>query len=250
MSSVKLSVVIISFNEERNIAQCIESVSDIADEVLLVDSHSRDRTVEVAKELGATVLFHDFEGHVEQKNYALSQAKYDYVLSLDADEEVSIEMAREIAAIKHDWKSTAYSFNRLNKFCGRWIKHGLWYPDRKLRLWDRRQGRWGGENPHDKVIMNEGSTITAVKADILHYTVHTIDDYIDQINKFSTIQAQNLTDKGFRPSFFHIVLKPIYKFMVAYFIRLGFLDGWRGYLIARGAALGVYLRYVKVRRKG
>ncbi|NND35383.1 MAG: glycosyltransferase family 2 protein [Saprospiraceae bacterium] len=243
-----MSVVIITYNEEQNIGRCIESVGDIADDILVVDSHSRDRTLEVAEEMGATVMTHEFIGHVEQKNYALAQAKYDHVLSLDADEALSLELISAISKIKSNWNADAFKFNRLNHFCGKWIKHGLWYPDRKIRLWDRRKGQWGGTNPHDKVIMQKGAKVKFVRADILHYTVREIDEYIGQINKFSAIQAAQLTAQGFKPTFFHLYVKPLYKFWLAYFLRLGFLDGWRGYLIARGQAWGIYLRYAKIRK--
>ena len=249
MTTVKLSVVIITYNEEQNIGSCIESVSDVADEVLVVDSHSKDRTVEVAEEMGARVLTHEFEGHIEQKNFGLDQAKYDHVLSLDADEALSLELIGEISKKKLNWDADAYKFNRLNHFCGRWIKHGLWYPDRKIRLWNRKKGRWGGANPHDRVMMQVGAKVKFVSADILHYTVREIDEYIGQINKFSAIQAAQLSARNFKPNFFHLYLKPLYKFWVAYLFRLGFLDGWRGYMIAKGQAWGVYLRYAKVRKR-
>lgn len=248
MSQLRLSVVIITFNEERNIARCIESVGEVADEILVIDSHSTDRTVEIAKSLGAEVIPHDFYGHIEQKNFALDQATYDHILSLDADEALSIELAQTISKIKHNWNADAYRFNRLNHFCGRWIKHGLWYPDRKVRLWNRRKGRWGGRNPHDKVIMQKDSVIQSGTGEILHYTVDTIEQYFDQINKFSSIQAKQLKGEGLNPNLYHLNIKPVYKFLLSYVFRAGFLDGWRGYVIAKGQALGVYLRYAKIRK--
>ncbi|MBK8501621.1 MAG: glycosyltransferase family 2 protein [Saprospiraceae bacterium] len=249
MAPVKISAVIITFNEEENIARCLESLEDIADEILVVDSFSKDRTIEIAEALGARVLHHDFAGHIEQKNFALMQAKYDHVLSLDADEALSIELVKSIAKVKINWKTDAYRFNRLNSFCGRWIKHGLWYPDRKVRLWNRKIGQWGGRNPHDRVIVTPGTKIEDLPGEILHYTVQSIDQYIGQVNKFSSIQAKQLREEGFRPNYLHFLIKPAYKFFLAYFIRLGFLDGWRGFLIAKGQALGVYLRYVKIRQE-
>lgn len=249
MPTVKISAVIIAFNEEKNIGRCIESLDEIAEEILVVDSYSRDRTVEIAMALGARVISNEFKGHIEQKNFALDQAIYDHVLSLDADEALSIELVRSIRSVKENWKADAYRFNRLNNFCGRWIKHGLWYPDRKIRLWDRKVGRWGGRNPHDKVIMDKACDVKTIKGDLLHYTVSGIDQYFDQVNKFSSIQAAQLSREGFKPNFFHLLLKPLYKFLLAYFLRLGFLDGWRGYMIAKGQALGVYLRYAKIRQR-
>lgn len=247
MAVVKISAVIITFNEEKNISRCIESLNDVADEVVVVDSYSKDRTVEISESLGVRVVRHHFTGHIEQKNFALELAIYNHVISLDADEALSIELIKEIVRIKNNWAADGYRFNRLNNFCGRWIKHGLWYPDRKIRLWDRTRGQWGGRNPHDQVIMQPGSLVKYIEGDLLHYTVDQIDEYIDQVNKFSSIQAAQLTAERFNPNFFHFFLKPVFKFFTGYIIRLGFLDGWRGYLIARGQALGVYLRYAKIR---
>lgn len=246
--SVKISAVIITYNEERHIGRCIESLSDIADEVIVVDSHSRDRTVAIAEALGARVVVHDFAGYSEQKNYAMELAAYDHIISLDADEALSIELSQEIAEVKNHWAADAYRFNRLNRFCGRWIKHGLWYPDRKIRLWNRQKGRWGGRNLHEKMILQPGSSVRFLRGDLLHYTVERIDEYFNQVNKYSSIQAAQFSEEGFRPNFFHLILKPVYKFLVGYVFRLGFLDGWRGYMIALGQALGVYLRYAKIRQ--
>ena len=203
----------------------------------------------IAESLGARVIAHDFHGHIEQKNYALGQAKYDRVLSLDADESLSIELSAAIVQIKLAWNADAYRFNRLNNFCGKWIRHGLWYPDRKIRLWDRRKGTWGGRNPHDKVLIEKTANVKNIAGDILHYTVDSVEQYIGQVNKFSSIQAGQLKDEGFKPNLFHLWIKPFYKFILSYFIRLGFLDGWRGYLIAKGQALGVYLRYAKIHQE-
>lgn len=142
-AAVKISTVIITYNEEKHIARCLASVEEVSDEILIIDSHSSDRTVEIAKEFGAKVILHEFEGHIQQKNFAMGEAQYDYVLSLDADEMLSIELIRSIVAVKSNVQADAYQFNRLNNFCGKWIKHGLWYPDRKIRLWDRTKGKWG-----------------------------------------------------------------------------------------------------------
>ncbi len=246
-NAVKISAIIITYNEEKNIARCLESLEEVADEILVVDSHSTDRTLEIVRSFGAKILLHDFDGHIEQKNVALDHATYDYVISLDADELLSIELIRSIAQVKLDFRADAYIFNRLNNFCGKWIKHGLWYPDRKVRLWDRRSGRWGGNNPHDKVMLHPGAVVHRLPGDLLHYTVNHVGEYIGQINKFSSIQANVLMGKNVHPNFFQIYLKPCYKFLLGYLFRLGLLDGWRGFCIAAGQAWGIYLRYVKIR---
>ena len=238
---------VITFNEEKHLARCLASVEEISDEIIVVDSHSTDRTVEIAKEMGAKTILHEFSGHIQQKNFAVSQAQHDYILSLDADEMLSIELIRAVAVVKTNLKADAYQFNRLNNFCGKWIRHGLWYPDRKVRLWDRRKGAWGGENPHDKVVMEPGAVVQKLEGDLLHYTVSHVGEFIGQINTFSSIQAEMLQAKEIQPTFFHRYLKPTYKFVLAYFFKLGFLDGWRGFCIAAGQAWGIYLRYIKMK---
>jgi glycosyltransferase involved in cell wall biosynthesis len=144
---IKLSVVIITFNEEKNIERCLRSVADIAEEILVVDSFSVDRTEEICRKYGVKFVNHSFEGHIEQKNWALEQTRFNHVLSLDADEVVSEALKRSIQYIRENWKDDGYSFNRLTNYCGQWINHCGWYPDKKLRLFDKTKGRWGGVNP-------------------------------------------------------------------------------------------------------
>src|SRR6187551_311049 len=133
---IQLSVVIITFNEERNIARCLDSVREIADDVVVVDSFSTDKTEAICREKGARFVQHKFEGHIEQKNYAVTQAKFPYILSLDADEAPDEKLIASIKKVKADWIADGYSMNRLTNYCGKWIHHCGWYPDVKLRLWD------------------------------------------------------------------------------------------------------------------
>ncbi len=244
---MKISATIITYNEEKQIGACIDSLHGVADEIVVVDSYSTDRTTDIVESKGARVIKNKFSGHIEQKNFALDQLKYDCVLSLDADEVLSPELIKTIKTIKENWNADAYMVNRKNFFCGKWISHGLWYPDRKIRLWNRKKGCWGGKNPHDKVVMEPGCRVKKIEGDLLHYTVSEVGEYLAQVDKFSTIQAEQLKAEGMSPHFFHLRIKPLYKFLLAYVIRLGFLDGWRGYVIARGQALGIYWRYRKVR---
>jgi glycosyltransferase involved in cell wall biosynthesis len=150
LPEVRISCVIITLNEERNLARCIGSLQGVADDVVVVDSFSSDGTERIAKEHGARFVQHKFEGHIEQKNWAITQAQHSWVLSLDADEALSEELRNSITAAKQRDDADGYTMNRLTNYCGRWIRHGGWYPDRKLRLWDRRKGRWTGVNPHDR----------------------------------------------------------------------------------------------------
>jgi len=221
----KLSVVIITRNEEKNIGRCIDSVKDLADDIVVIDSFSTDRTEEICKSKGARFIQHDFIGHIEQKNYAVMLTEYPNVLSLDADEALDDTLKKSIAEVKENWKEDGYEMNRLTNYCGTWIKHCGWYPDRKLRLFDRSKGKWGGMNPHDRFEMQAGSTIGRLKGDILHYSYYTIEDHYKQIEYFTTINSKASFDKGKHAPVWKLYLAPAVKFIKDYFIRLGFLDG-------------------------
>ncbi|MTI29248.1 glycosyltransferase family 2 protein, partial [Cytophagales bacterium RKSG123] len=149
----KISAVIITYNEEKNIQRCLESLKGVVDEIVVVDSLSTDNTKKICEKFDVHFIENPFEGHIEQKNYAMGCARNDYVLSLDADEALSPKLKESILKVKENWTADFYSFNRLNNYCGQWIRHSGWYPDKKIRLWDRRKGKWGGKNPHDNVVM-------------------------------------------------------------------------------------------------
>ena len=244
----KLSVVIITFNEERNIGRCIGSVREVADEIVVVDSFSTDRTREICEKSGVKFIEHAFEGHIQQKNFAITQAKYPYQLSLDADEALSEELKAEILKIKVDWKSDGYRMNRLTNYCGKWIHHCGWYPDTKLRLYDSTKGAWGGVNPHDKFEMNPGSKVGFLKGDILHYSYYTVEEHIRQADKFSTIAAKELVSLGKTVTCFQIIVNPVAKFIRNYILRIGFLDGYFGFIICRIAADETFQKYSKARQ--
>ncbi|MEX2335953.1 MAG: glycosyltransferase family 2 protein [Fulvivirga sp.] len=243
--SIKISGVIITYNEERHIKQCITSMLEIVDEIVVVDSFSTDQTVEICKGLGAKVIQHPFEGHIQQKNFAMHQASFDHVLSLDADERVSSEMVASIKAVRENWQADGYVFSRFNNYCGTWLKHS-WYPDKKLRLWDRRIGKWGGTNPHDKVVMNNGVEVRKLKGDILHYAYENLEEHYEQIKKFAVIAANAKFEQGKRVNFgIHVLLNPWYKFFRKYVLRLGFLDGYYGFIFS---GLTAYLNFMKYLR--
>ncbi len=244
---LKLSVVIITRNEEKNIGRCLDSVIDIADDIVVVDSFSTDRTEEICKSNGARFFQHAFEGHIEQKNYAVTLTEYQNVLSLDADEALGDVLKKSIVAVKENWQYDGYEMNRLANYCGTWIKHCGWYPDTKLRMFDKRKGKWGGTNPHDRFEMYQGSKIGKLKGDILHYSYYTIDDHYKQIEYFTTINAKASFDKGKRAPVWKLFIAPVIKFIKDYFIRLGFLDGQAGWQICRLSAWATYLKYKKLR---
>lgn len=244
---IQLSVVIITFNEEKNIARCIDSVQKIADEILVVDSFSTDHTKAICLEKGVRFVEHKFEGHIEQKNWAMLQAKNDYILSLDADEALTTELLNALINVKENWSLDGYSFNRLTNFCGKWIKHCGWYPDQKLRLWNRKKGSWGGMNPHDKVIMNKNTPTKHLPFDLLHYSFNTIEEHLKQIDYFTDISSKAAFQKGKKSSHFKIFYKSTFKFFRDYFLKLGFLDGYYGYIVCKNSAHAKRLKYSKLK---
>ncbi len=246
---IALSVVIITLNEEKNIERCIRSVQSVADEIVVVDSLSADDTVAIARRLGAKIVLQRFLGHLEQKNFATEQAKYDWVLSIDADEELSAELAEEIKKIKSNPTAQAYHFNRLNNYCGHWIKHGGWYPDRKIRLYNRKAGTWKGENPHDRWTLHDNNERPSLlKGDLLHYSYSSISDHLKKIEKYSDIAARQKVNKGEDCSILKIWLGPKWKFVKDYIIRLGFLDGYWGYIVCKLSSMENLAKYAKTRQ--
>lgn len=243
---IKLSVVIITFNEDRNIARCLKSIISVADEIVVVDSFSTDRTQEICNSFGVKFIQNSFSGYIAQKNFALSQCQSNYVLSLDADEALDEILIKQIKLIKDSWHADAYSFNRLTSHCGKFIYHCGWYPDVKIRLWDRRLGKWGGEDPHDKVILSDNAHKIHTIGTIIHHSYYTLEEHVLQSNKFSTIAAQEKFSKGITTNLFKIWIYPKFRFFKDFFLRLGFLDGFHGYLVCRINAHEVFLKYSKL----
>ena len=248
MPTVPLSVVIITLNEEVNIARCLQALGNVADEVLVVDSFSTDNTLAICQAHGARVVQNAFAGYVEQKNFATDQAQHDYVLQLDADEVLTEELRQSIVAAKQNWQHAAYSLARLTNYCGSWVRHGGWYPDRKLRLYDRRRGRWEGLLIHEHFEVQPGHSTGHLAGDALHYSYTSIAQHVSQLNKFTSITAQELALRGrTRVTYFHLLFKPLWKFVHGYVFRLGFLDGFAGLSIAGISAWGVFLRFAKLK---
>ena len=243
----QLSVVIITFNEEKNIGRCLDSIQSIADDIVVVDSFSSDKTEEIARSKGARIISHKFDGHIDQKNWAITQAKYPHVLSLDADEVLDEKLKKSILEIKNNWQHDGYYMNRLTNYCGKWIYHCGWYPDKKLRLWDSRKGKWGGTNPHDKYDMLDGDKNTGcLKGDILHYSYYSIEQHIQQTEKFTTLSANALLAQNKRSNWVKRYISPSFKFIQSYFFQLGILDGYYGFVICKLSAHSTYLKYCKL----
>ncbi len=241
----ELSVVIITYNEEENIGRCIDSVAKIANDIVVVDSFSTDRTKEIALSKGARFVEHVFEGHIQQKNWAITQAKYPFILSLDADEELSPTLARSVRAVKESGTREGYTVNRLNYFCGKPIKTCGWYPDRKLRLWNSQKGKWEGTNPHDRFVMHDKQKIKTLKGDLLHYTYPSKEAFMMQIEKFSSISANHLKHKNSLLLYFKLVFSPPLKFVKTYLIRGGFKEGLLGIYICFHQSREVAFKYKK-----
>lgn len=243
-----LSVVIITFNEAANIGRCLVALGDVADEVLVVDSFSTDSTVEICQQHGARVVQNAFAGYVEQKNFATAQARHDHILQLDADEVLTDELRASIHAAKADWQHAAYSLSRLTNYCGHWVRHGGWYPDRKPRLYDRRRGSWAGLLLHERYEVDAGQTTGLLAGNLLHYSYHSVAQHVAQLNRFTSIAAQERALRGHtRVTLFHLLIKPWWKFTHGYVVRLGFLDGFAGLCIAAISAGGVFLKFAKLK---
>ncbi|MBL6964440.1 MAG: glycosyltransferase family 2 protein [Bacteroidetes bacterium] len=245
---IKLSVVIITRNEERNIERCLQSVQDISDETVVVDSFSSDRTEEICSGYAVKFFKNEFKGHIEQKNYALSQAKYNHVLALDADESLSTKLIENLQKVKSNFSYDGYYLNRLTNYCGKWIRHSGWYPDRKLRLFDKSKGRWTGENPHDRFELFQDYKSSRLGGDLLHYSFYNIDQHLDTIKKFTTIAAEAKFRKESRASCFDLIIRPIWKFSRNYFFRLGFLDGYYGLVVCVLSSYATFIRYAKLKQ--
>jgi glycosyltransferase involved in cell wall biosynthesis len=244
---IRLSVVIITFNEEVNIERCLRSVKQVADEIVVVDSYSTDKTQEICTKYNVRFIPHKFEGHIEQKNWALEQAKNDYILSLDADEALDEVLESSILKVKENWPVNAYRMNRLTNYCGNWIRHGSWYPDTKLRLAKKNQVFWGGDNPHDKLLTKENTEIIHLEGDILHYSYYSVEQHIKQQEKFSSIAANAMYVRGKKAPLYKLVLNPLASVIKDVIIRGGYLDGKPGFKVAQISALSVYWKYKKLR---
>lgn len=240
----RVSLVIITFNEEKNIKRCIESVPWV-DDIVVLDSASKDRTQEIAKSLNARVFDEPFRGYREQKKRATDLAKHDWVLSLDADEALSPELSQEIQKILDQGEPQVDGFEipRLSYHMGRWIHHGGWYPDWQLRFFNRKRTTWVGGHVHEKV---RGSKVVRLKNNLLHWVFDDLSDQVAANNTYSTKGALDLYDKRKSFSLLKLIFKPVSKFLETYIIKLGFLDGLPGFIISVGAAYSMFLKFAKL----
>ncbi|MEJ7646052.1 MAG: glycosyltransferase family 2 protein [Chryseolinea sp.] len=243
---MRISAVIITYNEENHISRCLDSLKSIADEIVVVDSFSKDKTKEICLSMGVCFFENPFEGFTAQKNHAMKLATFDYILSLDADEYLSDELKESIQNVKENGANVhGYTMNRLNRYRDKWIKTCGWYPDRKIRFWDRRQGEWHGGKVHEIVKLQPSAQSAHLEGDLLHISYENVSQFIKKIQEYSEIYAQDNAHKK-KSSVFKIIYKTIFSFMKAYFIKGGILDGYEGLLISGSIAIGVFYKYSKL----
>jgi len=245
VKKLPVSAYVITYNEEKNIRRCLESLQDFA-EIVVVDSQSEDKTIEICREFTEKIWQRPWPGFKEQFSYALSLTGNEWVFSLDADEVASPELLDEIRrlfdGVGRD-KVNGYYMSRMTYYLGRWIRHGTWYPDYKLRLFKKSVGRYVGENPHPKVIV-DGETVR-FKGKILHYTMGSFSKNLQILDSYTDIYAQNRIDASARFSIMAMVTRPMLEFLKGYVIKAGFRDGMPGLIIAVTSAFAVFSRYVK-----
>ena len=246
---IKFSGVIITYNEEQKIEDCLKSLQHVVDEIVVVDSFSTDKTKSICETYNVRFIEQQFLGYVAQKNFAIAQAKHDYIISLDGDEALSEKLQQSISNLKSNWKFNGYYSNRLNYFCGQWIKHTTWYPDRKLRVFDRRKAQWTGIDPHDRIsLINKEDKVGFLKGDILHRNYETYSEFNKKVELFTTISAESYYKLGKKAPLYKIVINPTWAFFQSYILKLGFLDGLNGLVISVQTANTRFLKYAKLRQ--
>jgi len=245
---MRLSVAIITLDEERNVGRCLDSLAGVADEVVVLDSGSRDGTERLCRAAGATFVQQPWLGYGPQKNRAAELCGGDLVLSLDADEALSPELRASILAVKADPQADCWELNRLNWMYDRFLRHGELYPDRKLRLWRRGQARWTDETIHETARPAAGARVARLRGDLLHYTVHTREQHLRTIEKFTTLQAEAMLRAGKRGGWAKRWVSPAAHFLRTFVLKRGFLDGAAGLRVSRLSAWATWLKYTKLAR--
>lgn len=243
----KLSAVIITQNEERNIGRCIDSLSGIADEIIVVDSGSSDQTEQICVQKGVCFQYHPWQGFAEQKNYAATLATGHWILSIDADEALSPQLRDAIAQVKegHYPDDVCFSFNRLSNYCGHWIRHCGWYPDTKIRIWKNGTAHWDGL-VHEEIRTQASSTIH-LSGDLLHYTYYSIADHAARQVKYATLAAQKAHQQGKKCSPCDLWVKPLWNFLRNYIFKGGFIDGQAGFIVCRMSAFYTFVKYANLK---
>ncbi len=241
----KISACVITFNEERKIRRCLQSLT-WCDEIVVMDSFSTDRTPEICREFTSRVYQHEWLGYVGQRNLVREMSSFPWILFLDSDEEVSPGLRDEILGEFERGTNPylGYEFPRQVFYLGRWIRHGEWYPDVKLRLFKKEHGRTEGLEPHDRVVVN--GPVKRLKNCIWHYTYDDVRDHIETLNRFSTITAQQKFVSETPFHWYDLLFRPVFRFLKGYVLRAGFLDGSHGFIIALISSFGAFIKYAKL----
>ncbi len=247
MPLAPLTAVIITKDEASNITRCLNSLQSVAEEILIIDSGSADNTVQIARQLGARVVSTEWKGYAQTKNFGNNLASNDWILSVDADEVISPELASEILQLKLT-AGEVYAFNRLNNFFGQWIKHCGWFPDWKVRIFDRRNAYWVGEYVHEKLKFSEPVQIKKMQGLLYHYSYQSHEDHWNRIELYSSLSAAELFANRAKPGWIKQKGGPVFRFIKTYFFKKGFLDGKAGWTISKRAARTVALKYEKLNK--
>jgi glycosyltransferase involved in cell wall biosynthesis len=243
---VKISAVLITFNEEDKIEAALQSLDGIASEIIVVDSHSLDKTVKIARKYTDRIFERAWTNYADQKNFADGHARFPWILSLDADERLSEDLRRELSELAATEPAcAAFSMPRLVFYLGRWIRHSGWYPDRKIRLFRKDLARWEGAYVHERLVV-EGE-VRKLKAPIHHFTYRDIHDHLARINRFSDLGAQKLYAAKKKCRWHHLVVLPGSRFLKSYVVKRGFLDGFAGLVISVLHGYSIFVRYAKLR---
>lgn len=245
---MKISATIITLNEERNIERCIRSLQPVADEIIVLDAFSADRTPVICRELGVRFEQRAWEGYSASKNYLNSLVQYEYILSIDADEALDNELTRAILQVKQKEDHRAYSLNRLTNYCGKWIYHSGWYPDIKVRLFPAKGSFWDGAFVHEELRLPDGTEIVQLPGHLHHYSYYSAEDHRARADKYSALTAQKLHHQGKRASALKPYLSALGRFVSMYLIKKGFMDGKMGFRIARISAASNVFKYKELRR--
>ena len=242
-----LSVVIITFNEERNIGRCLASVRPVADDIVVVDSFSTDATEAICTGFGVNFFKRPWDDYSSARNFGNTRARFDLVLTLDADEALSPELQQSVIAIKTTWNGEAYKFARLTNYAGTWVRHGGWYPDSKVRIFDKKKTRWVGllhaepEGVHKK-------DVPLLRGDCYHYSYYSVAEHLKKTRRFADIYARELFARGKKTSLPKLLFSPPIKFIRDYLFRAGFCDGPAGLYIGVISAWATYLKYSNLHR--
>ena len=242
----KISAVIITLNEEKKIEACLASLQGVVDEIVVLDSYSSDNTVIICKQFGAKVFQQAWRGYGTQKNDAAAKATYDFILSIDADERLSTTLQHAINKARKEGLSGVYQMNRLNNFYGYDLHHGNCYPDRMQRLYDRRRVKWSLRQVHERLDITDDIILIHLNGDLLHKSKDSIEEHLAGINKYSSMTAQLYFMEGKKFALFKMFFSPTFTFIKGYFLKLGFLDGYAGFIMAKINAQEVFLKYSKL----